>query len=256
MPDGNENDDPETDYLAMHELPNDDKLTLILNKVCLYEKRFRSITSTLSSIAHKHKTVAKVESVVKSHEDRIRLLEYKSIDLEARSRRNNLIFHGLAEFRNENCSEFICQFVKDHFDIDVDVTAISRADRLGRFIGRGKRRPIIVVFQDYQLTENIIKQGLNLKNTRFSVSRDYPLEITRARKILLPKYKRTKKENPFANVSIVYPAKLILSGRVASDLFPEWDTILGGSRINLNHLAKNHTRRMRVDSMLISQRRV
>ena len=91
-------------------------------------------------------------------------------------------------------------FVKDHFDIDVDLTAISRAHRLGRFIGRGKRRPIIVAFQDYQLIENIIRQGLNLKNTRFSVSRDYPLEITRARKTLWPEYKRIKQENPFAKV--------------------------------------------------------
>lgn len=110
MPDVTENE--ETDYLALNELPNDEKLTLILNKVCLYENRFRSLTSTLEGIAHKHKTVDKIESVVKSHGDRIRLLEYKSIDIEARSRRNNLLFYGLAEFRNENCSAVICGFIK------------------------------------------------------------------------------------------------------------------------------------------------
>ena len=36
-------------------------------------------------------------------------------------------------------------------------------------------------------------------------------------------------------MSIVYLAKLSVNGRVASDLFSEWDTILGGNRINLNH---------------------
>ena len=238
----NENDEPETDFLAMRDLPGDEKLTLILNKVCLYENRFRDITSTLEGIVNTHKTVAKIETVVRSQADRIRLLEYRSIDLEARSRRNNLIFHGLAESRRENCTALICQFLKDNFDIDVDVTAINRIHRLGRFVDGGKRRPIIVAFKDYLLTENIIRQGLNLKNTGFSVSRDYPLEISRARQTLWPEYKRIKQENPYAKMSIVYPAKLIVNGRVAADLFPEWDVILGGSRIDLKHPSQEQYR--------------
>ena len=66
MPDGNENDDIETDYLALNELLNDENFTLILNKVCLHENRFRSLTSTLESIVNEHKTVIKMESVVRS----------------------------------------------------------------------------------------------------------------------------------------------------------------------------------------------
>ena len=153
-----------------------------------------------------------------------------------------MIFHGLAESRRENCAALICQFLKDNFDIDVDVTAINRIHRLGRFVDGGKRRPIIVAFKDYQLTENIIRQGLNLKNTGFSVSRDYPLEISRARQTLWPEYKRIKQENPYAKMSIVYPAKLIVNGRVAADLFPEWDVILGGSRIDLKHPSQEQYR--------------
>ena len=166
---------------------------------------------------------------------KIRLLEYKSIDIEARGRRNNLIFYGLAEFRNEDCSAVICQFINDNFDIDVNAAGIARVHRLGRFTGRGQRRPIIVAFKDYNLTENIISLGLNLKDTGFSVTRDYPPEITRARKTLWPEYKRYKQENPRSKISIVYPAKLIVTGRVVTDLFPEWDSILSGSRIDLNH---------------------
>ena len=231
----NDNENPDIDFLAMRDLPMDDRVTLILNKVCLYENRFRDITNTLDELVNANKNVAKIENVVRSHEDRIRLLEYRSIDIEARSRRNNLIFHGLAESRNENCTRLISNFIKDNFDMDVDATAINRIHRLGRYVGGGKRRPIIVAFKDYQLTENIIKQGLNLKDTGFSVSRDYPLEISRARQTLWPEYKRIKQQNPFAKISIVYPAKLIVNGRVVADLFPEWDTILGGSRIDLNH---------------------
>ena len=186
----NFNGDLETDYDA---LSIDEKLTLILNKVCLYENWFCDLTNRLDSIACKHKHVAKIETVVRCHEDRIRLLEHRSIDIEARARRNNLIFHGLAEFRNENCANVICQFVKDNFDIEIDQTVICRAHRLGRFQGGDKRRPIIVAFQEYKINEDIIHNAQNLRETRFSVSRDYPLEITRARKTLWPDYKRVKK---------------------------------------------------------------
>ena len=43
--------------------------------------------------------------------DMLKTLAYKSIDLEARSRRNNLIFWGLAENVRENCFAVIRDFI-------------------------------------------------------------------------------------------------------------------------------------------------
>ena len=45
--------------------------------------------------------------------DRIRNLEYQSIDQEARSRRLNLIFRGIDETINENCEELVKTFLKE-----------------------------------------------------------------------------------------------------------------------------------------------
>ena len=111
------------------------------------------------------------------------------------------------------------------------MTAINSIHRLGRFVGGGQRRPIIVAFKDYQL----IRHSLNLKDIGFNVPHGYPLETSRARQTLWPEYKRIKQENPYAKMSIVYPAKQNVNGGVAADLFPEWDAILGGSGIDLNH---------------------
>ena len=74
-----------------------------------------------------------------------------------------------------------------------------------------------------------------LRDSNFSVSKDYPAEITRASRTLWPSYKRLKQQNPGAKVTIVYSAKLIMNGTVVNDLFPEWDSIMRGSRIDLNH---------------------
>ena len=41
--------------------------------------------------------VSKAETLIESHENRLKLLEYKSIDIESRSRRRNLIFWDITE---------------------------------------------------------------------------------------------------------------------------------------------------------------
>ena len=215
-------------------LESDDKLNLILTKVTINEKRFKNLENICGSVLKHSKRLSKVESVVKSQEDRIRLLEYKSIDLEARSRRNNILFYGLSESRNEDCKGIIIDKLRQELDIAISEADISRAHRLGRYVA-SKKRPVIVAFQSYVVTESIIKQAYRLKDTGFSISRDFPLEITRARSTLWPVYKQLKSQIPLARVAIVYPAKLLVNGRVEKDLFPEWDAVLSGSRIDLTH---------------------
>ena len=62
---------------------------------------------------------------------RLKLLEYKSIDQEARSRRNNLIFRGHPEVRyNDDCEAIIHSFLQRHLDIDPNLIRIQRAHRL------------------------------------------------------------------------------------------------------------------------------
>ena len=143
-------------------LPPKEKLNIILSKVSLNEGRFKRLEHIMDNIGkHKHK-IANIESAVRSQEDRIWLLEYKSIDLEAKSRRNNLLFYGLSESRNEVCKNVIGMFVYDKFQITIRETDISRAHRVGQYNPR-RDRPIMVSFQSYITAEDIIKQGYMLK---------------------------------------------------------------------------------------------
>ena len=126
------------------------------------------------------------------------------------------------------------RFLRDHLDITINEEDINRAHRVGRYDSR-KKRPLIAGFQSYSLVESVMKEGHLLKKTELSISRDYPLEITRARKTLWPEYKRVKTQNPLAKVSIAFPAKIVVDGVVTLDLFPEWDDIIYGSRIDIRH---------------------
>jgi hypothetical protein len=56
---------------------------------------------------------------------------YHSIEDNARSRRNNLIFYGLADMRNENCLEVLTEFLSDWLGTDLERMYIQRVHRLG-----------------------------------------------------------------------------------------------------------------------------
>ena len=227
--------DEDIDYST---LDTDEKINLILSKVTLNESRFQSMEKMFDKVYTHGKKLSEMSSVMVSQEERMRLLEYKSIELESRSRRNNVLFYGLQESRQsrqmQDCKRMLCEFLSEEMGITVNESVMSRAHRLGRY-NQSKTRPIIAAFQDFNIAEKIIKNGHILREYVYSVSRDYPVEITRARKTLWPQYKRLKQENPLSKVAIVYPAKLIMNGKLVADMFPEWDDILRGSRIDLGH---------------------
>ena len=99
----------------------------------------------------------------------IKLLEYRSIDLEARSRRCNLIFRGHTEvINNDDCEAIIKSFLSER--LGIDGVFIQRAHRLDAFRHTGRRlgqpisnrnssRPIIVCFRDYSDAERLLSNA-------------------------------------------------------------------------------------------------
>ena len=252
----------EGDTMPVHEfvgdtnfdtLSTDDKLSLILAKLSVNESKVGKIERLLGTMTKKEKRVSEIETVVRSHNDRLRLLEYKSLDIEARSRRNNLVIHGFLERRNEDCASRVIGFLQDALNLEsADSTWIERAHRLGRYDRTRAARPIIVAFSCYRHIESIMANVNRLRGTDFSVNRDLPAEITRARKILWPKLKQIRQDNPLSKAMIVFPAKIILDGRVVDDMFPEWENTLRGSRIDASHPSQQTFKRQISGDQLIT----
>jgi len=103
------------------------------------------------------KTLDQVIQVTNTQTDFMKSLAYKSIDMVARSRRNNLIFRGFAENRGENCFQLIRYFLSNHLDMDPRDLYLARAHRLGRpeTTKQFQRRPSIL-FRDYDDIETIM----------------------------------------------------------------------------------------------------
>ena len=150
-------------------------------------------------------------------EENIRI-QFKQIDQEARGRRDNLIFYGIPEEKEENIHETMNTFLREHMQISDGSTIIDRAHRQGRprsgtFLGSNanKPRPVIIKFYRFKEKERVRAKRFDLKPP-FSITEDLPLEIRDARKSLLPQLQELK--NKGKKPYIVYPANLMCEGRV------------------------------------------
>lgn len=124
----------------------DDKLVALftmMSKVDNVDIRVQQVERQVNQLQNEHV----------GNKKRMKILEYKSIDAEARARRNNLIFRGIAEvFLVENCKEIAKAFIRNELGIDPSTMCIQRAHRIGRLSNRsrGKTRPLKVCFRDYK----------------------------------------------------------------------------------------------------------
>ena len=154
--------------------------------------------------------------------------------MEARARRNNIIFRGISENRGENCYQLVRDFLKNHLDIDSDRMYIARAHRLGRMQRNNQyqSRPIIVNFRDYCDIESIMGSARMLRGKPFSIDHDFPKEIQEARSRLWPMFKQIRRDAPDARVVLAYPAKIIKNGQIVRDELPNWQKYISANRIS------------------------
>ena len=148
-------------------------------------------------------------------EKRYVVLHERVIDQEARSRRNNLLFHGLPEGgQEEDCTSVIQNFIRHKLRLDINVD-IERAHRLGaKKSDQGKPRPIIAKFLRFQQREKVRGARTTLPKG-LGISEDHPQEIRDARQQLVPLMRGEGKE-----AWIVYPARLIVDGRLYKEISP------------------------------------
>ena len=255
---GASNSSPKSDDINKPKISNetfknystDEKLDCIFSML-------QNMTLTNVHVQKLESAMPEVKSDTAKVKSRVDVLAYKSIDSEARQRQNNLIFYGIEEGSNENCSDVLSTFLGDKLSLDREAMCIQRVHRLGRRKRRGqafRNRPIIAVFRDTQDVELILSNAKRLKGTPYGINRDYPKEIADARRDLYKELKQIKHDDKEADVSLQYLAKLVVDGSVRTDRFPKWRAVMkksgldsggrkgqrNGIRRNTEHLPDSH----------------
>ena len=130
-----------------------------------------------------------MESKFSDTEKYMQDIKNKTVDLEDRSRRSNLVFFNFPEARNgetENCEQMIHELLKKVDILQDEDVWIDRAHRLGRKQPESnKMRPIIVKFSYYKHKEFIIQNASKFRNSPINVSEDFSKETLQIHKQLI-----------------------------------------------------------------------
>ena len=148
-------------------------------------------------------------------------LRYRTLDQEARSRRNNILVFNVAETEDEDVGNVLGLIIRDNLKVTSEV-AIQRVHLLGRPKRDDKPRAIIACLRDYPDVDLLFRNAKHLKGSK--LSRDYPEEIRKARGRLEPARRKARRENKHA--VIAYPAKLVVDKVVVKDEFEDWFTAM------------------------------
>ena len=125
--------------------------------------------------------------------------------------------------------------------LDSEDSYIERVHRLGSLQEARQRRsdpkspvtrPLIVAFYESPSVETVMETAYMLRNSPYSVTRDYPLEIKNKRKRLMPTFLK-ERQNKNNKISIEYPARLVINGKTVIDEFPDWHIVLNQDRYQL-----------------------
>ncbi|XP_070552433.1 myosin-6-like [Ptychodera flava] len=218
-----------------------DQLLLVESKVEKIELQCVNIAKSQQfyeeEVSDLKKTVQKQEQEIKElkgeleQQKRINAeLKHRSIDLESRSRRDNLVFYNIQDNPQETDSESerkLQDFLVKELKLPKEQVQTIKLDRVHRINtktrhihGRATPRPIIAKFNFYKDREVVRTSARNLRGTHFGISEDFPDEIRQVRKRLYPVMKAAKKDNK-------RESELSLSLLVCSDS----DTAVAGQQL-------------------------
>ena len=171
------------------------------------KKSLSFVTGETSEIK---KTVAQntksLENKLNNTADNVKEIKLKTVDLEDRSRRCNLVFYNFPEAAPsefENCEKLILNLL-DSLNIMKDEQVwIERAHRLGkRNSGAEKPRPIIVCFSYFKQKQEIVRNGIKFKTVSINFSEDFSRETLEDHKKLFKFGKHAKESFIDENRSI------------------------------------------------------
>ena len=186
------------------------------NQIESLTKENTSLRSAISTINTQLPAVSAQLTTISAENN---ALKETILDLQTRSMRDNLIFSGITESSTtEDPEKLVKDFMLKQLKLPPDTVnniTFHRVHRLGRNLHNTTRpRPIIAKFEHYKQKELVQKQGRQLKGTHFGLNDQFPQEINRRRKQLLPIRKQMMSQNKKA---VLIVDKLYVEGQLFKD---------------------------------------
>lgn len=142
----------------------DEKMSTLATKDDL-----NNIITKVDALAEENRVLKAEVNALKCQE---RIVLNKLLDLEGRSRRNNLIFRGLSCVgKNPDCRETVRRFCSE--TLGHDRIWINRA----HFLGKDRKAIIAHIPDDADIDYIMMQAKQRLRGTNFTIHRDFPAEV-------------------------------------------------------------------------------
>ena len=156
-------------------------------------------------------------------QERLKRSEMKLEDLESRSRRNNIVVHGLKPVVEghetwEHCEQALQSMFRDKLGIEEELVL----DRAHRMRHGDSNSPIVARFAFFKDRERVLKLKQKLKNTKIFVGEDFSKSVREIRRKLSPFLKKAKQDG--ARCRMVFDHLMINGKRFEYD--PSADDIV------------------------------
>ena len=169
-------------------------------KFAEFDIKVNDIVSALDTLREGNsllkKRVEKLTEETGQLKERLEKTEKKLEELEGRSRRNNLIFHGLPPAKDietwDDCERLVKKCITEKLGLVRDEIQFDRVHRIGS--------SIIAKFTFFKDKERVMKERRKLKGSKIFVNEDYTLGVREIRKKLSPFMNWFRSENKRASL--------------------------------------------------------
>lgn len=201
-----------------------DNIIKTLEKLDMLEKITTDIAEMKHSLEYAHSEIVelknsdvglkrKVDDISMALTKNIETTDYQReaiLDIQTRSMRDNVVFSGIVEREGENVETVLKDFIRTELAYTKNVE-FERAHRIGKqgISQHPRHRLIVAKFSSFKTKEEVRRCGPKLAGKPYGVSEQFPEEIMRRRRELLPILRKAKRQNHKAVISV---DKLYING--------------------------------------------
>ena len=169
------------------------------------KEEVREMKETISDLKEENRVLKEEKDEMHA---RLESVEKKTDDLEGRSKRNNIIIHGIPRHEKEtgqDCEELVCEMLTDKLELGENV----QFDRVHRLNAK-PNSPIVARCTFYKDKERVMKEKRKLKGSDVFIGDDFSLKVREVRRKLIPHLKAAKNEKKRATMIFDH---LLIEGR-------------------------------------------
>lgn len=149
--------------------------------------RMSDVCNSLTVVEARVGTFEQVRHDIEKLKSENVLLKSRLSDLEDRSRRDNLVFHGITDAKSETWTQTeakLLTLINEDLGLQISSEAIERSHRIGSYV-EGKTRPIIAKFASFKARDLVYQARRNVSSKSVAVTEDFSASTRLARKKLI-----------------------------------------------------------------------